>query len=76
MRNRPTAQQSDSRDQVVVKGAKGMTHQTLRGRFHLSESKAASVSQVIAATIEANMNKADEKVGGSRKYARYLPFWA
>jgi ATP-dependent DNA helicase RecG len=31
---------------------------------------------VIAAAIEAGMIKADEKVGGSRKFARYLPFWA
>jgi len=53
-----------------------MTNQTLRERFHLSESKVASVSQVIAAAIEAGMIKADEKVGGSRKFARYLPFWA
>ena len=53
-----------------------MTNQTLRERFHLPEAKVASVSQVIAAAIEAKMIKADEKVGGSRKYARYLPFWA
>jgi predicted HTH transcriptional regulator len=53
-----------------------MTNQTLRERFHLPEDKAASISQVIAATIEAKLIKPDEKVGGSRKYARYLPFWA
>jgi ATP-dependent DNA helicase RecG len=53
-----------------------MTNQTLRERFHLPESKVASVSQVIAAAIDAKMIKADEKVGGSRKFARYLPFWA
>lgn len=53
-----------------------MTNQTLRERFHLPESKVASVSQVIAAAIEAKRIKADEKVGGSRKFARYLPFWA
>jgi len=53
-----------------------MTNQTLRERFHLPESKVTSVSQVIAAAIEAGMVKADEKVGGSRKFARYLPFWA
>jgi predicted HTH transcriptional regulator len=53
-----------------------MTNQTLRQRFHLPESKSASVSQVIAATIEAGLIKPDEKVGGSKKYARYLPFWA
>jgi ATP-dependent DNA helicase RecG len=53
-----------------------MTNQSLRERFHLPESKSAIVSQIIAATIEAGQIKADEKVGGCRKYARYLPFWA
>jgi len=53
-----------------------MTNQSLRERFHLPEGKSASVSQVIAATIEAGKIKPDEKVGGSRKYARYLPYWA
>jgi predicted HTH transcriptional regulator len=53
-----------------------MTNQSLRDRFHLPEAKSASVSQVIAAAIENGVVKADEKVGGSRKYARYLPFWA
>ena len=53
-----------------------MTNQSLRERFHLPENKAAVVSQVIAVTIEAGLIKADESVGGSRKYARYLPFWA
>lgn len=53
-----------------------MTNQSLRDRFHLTESKSASVSQVINAAIEAGLIKSDEKVGSSRKYARYLPFWA
>jgi predicted HTH transcriptional regulator len=53
-----------------------MTNQSLRDRFHLPENKSAIISQIIAATIEAGMIKPDEKVGGSRKYARYLPFWA
>jgi len=53
-----------------------MTNQSLRQRFHLAEDKAAIASQVIAATIEAGLIKPDESVGGSRKYARYLPFWA
>ncbi len=53
-----------------------MTNQSLRDRFHLPESKSAIVSQVIAATIEMGLIKPDEKVGASRKYARYLPFWA
>lgn len=53
-----------------------MTNQTLRERFHLPESKSAIVSQIISATMEARLVKADEKVGASRKFARYLPFWA
>lgn len=53
-----------------------MTNQSLRERFHLPESKSAVVSQVIAATIEAGLIKPDERVGASRKFARYLPFWA
>jgi len=53
-----------------------MTNQTLRERFHLSETKVASISQVIAAAMDAKLIKLDEKAGGSRKFARYLPFWA
>jgi predicted HTH transcriptional regulator len=53
-----------------------MTNQTLRKRFNLPVSKSAIVSQIIAQTIEEKWIKPDEKVGGSRKYARYLPFWA
>ena len=53
-----------------------MTNQSLRERFHQPESKTAIISQIIAAAIEAKVVKPDEKVGGSRKYARYLPFWA
>ncbi|MFH1842870.1 MAG: DUF1016 N-terminal domain-containing protein [bacterium] len=34
------------------------------------------VSQVIAAAVESGLIKPDEKTGASRKYARYLPFWA
>ncbi len=53
-----------------------MTNESLRQRFHLPETKSATASQVIAATIEAGLIKADEATGSSRKYARYLPFWA
>jgi ATP-dependent DNA helicase RecG len=53
-----------------------MTNQSLRERFHLPENKSAITSQVIAATIEAGLIKPDERVGTSRKFARYLPFWA
>jgi predicted HTH transcriptional regulator len=53
-----------------------MTNQSLRERFGLPETKAAITSQIISATIDAELIKPDEAVGGSRKYARYVPFWA
>ena len=56
--------------------AERMTNQSLRDRFRLAEDKAAIASQIISATIDAGLIKPDESVGASRKYARYLPFWA
>jgi ATP-dependent DNA helicase RecG len=53
-----------------------MTNQSMRERFKLPEKKSAVISQIISATIEADLIKLDEQVGASRKYARYLPFWA
>ena len=53
-----------------------MTNQSLRQRFNLPESKSAIISQIISSTAETGLIKLDEKVGGSRKFARYLPFWA
>lgn len=53
-----------------------MTNQSLRERFQLSDTKAAVSSQVIAATIEQSLIKPDEAMGASRKYARYLRYWA
>ena len=53
-----------------------MTNQSLRARFRLGEDKAAIASQVITATIDARLIKVDPSVRGSRKFARYQPFWA
>ena len=35
-----------------------------------------SFSQIISATQDGGLIKADEQAGGSRKFARYVPFWA
>jgi predicted HTH transcriptional regulator len=56
--------------------SKPMTNRSLRERFGLPETKSASVSQVIAATIDEKLIKPDETAGDSRRMARYLPFWA
>jgi len=53
-----------------------MTNQSLRNRFHLPEEKSALVSQMISATMEVGWIKLDQSAGGSKKYARYIPWWA
>jgi ATP-dependent DNA helicase RecG len=53
-----------------------MSNQSLRERFGLPESKAATVSLVIGAAKEGGLIKADESETSSTRYARYLPFWA
>lgn len=53
-----------------------MSNQSLRERFNLPESRAATVSLVISATKEAGLVKPDETDSASTRYARYLPFWA
>ncbi len=56
--------------------SESMTNQSLRERFGLTEGKSAIASQIITATMEAGLIKPDDKIGASRKFARYLPFWA
>ncbi|HEY8750364.1 MAG TPA: ATP-binding protein [Tepidisphaeraceae bacterium] len=53
-----------------------MSNQSLRQRFGLPESKAATVSLVIGAAKDMGLIKADESDSNSTRYARYLPFWA
>ncbi len=53
-----------------------MTNHSLRERFGLPAGKSVIVSQVISATCSEGLIKADERVGTSKRFARYLPFWA
>ena len=53
-----------------------MTNQSLRERFKLSEDKVASVSQIIAATVESGKIKAADPTQTSTRYRSYVPFWA
>jgi ATP-dependent DNA helicase RecG len=52
-----------------------MTNESLRERFKLPKAKTSITSQIISQTIESELIK-PETTGGSRKYARYVPFWA
>jgi ATP-dependent DNA helicase RecG len=53
-----------------------MSNQSLRDRFGVAESKAATISLIIGATKEAGLIKDDDAETKSTRYARYLPFWA
>jgi predicted HTH transcriptional regulator len=53
-----------------------MGNQTLRKRFGLSDERAETVSRILRDTIDVGLIKPEDPEGGSKKYARYLPFWA
>ncbi len=53
-----------------------MSNQSLRERFKLAEDKAETASRIIRDCIDAGLIKLDNPESGSKRYARYLPFWA
>ena len=53
-----------------------MTNQSLRERFKLPESKVATASQIIAATVDAKKIKIADPTQTSTRYRNYVPFWA
>jgi ATP-dependent DNA helicase RecG len=53
-----------------------MSNKSLRERFGFDESKNVLISQVIGATKELGLIKADASTSTSTRYASYLPFWA
>ena len=53
-----------------------MTNQSLRERFKLPEGKVATVSQIIAATVDAGKIKPADPTQTSTRYRSYVPFWA
>jgi ATP-dependent DNA helicase RecG len=53
-----------------------MTNQSLRERFKLPETKADAVSRIIGETQEAGLVKLENPESTSKRYARYIPFWA
>jgi ATP-dependent DNA helicase RecG len=53
-----------------------MTNQSLRERFKQPESKTATVSQILAATVDAGKVKPADPTQASTRYRSYVPFWA
>jgi ATP-dependent DNA helicase RecG len=53
-----------------------MTNQSLRERFNLSEKKSDAVSRIIRDALERGLIKLEDPDNSSRRYAKYVPFWA
>lgn len=53
-----------------------MSNQSLRKRFGLPDERAETVSRILRDTLDAELIKPEDSAGGSKKYARYVPFWA
>ena len=53
-----------------------MTNQSMRDRFQLPDTRAETATRIIADAIEAGLVKSDDPDSRSKRYARYIPFWA
>ncbi|MGX3066619.1 RNA-binding domain-containing protein [Ursidibacter arcticus] len=53
-----------------------MTNQSLRERFKIDNHNAAIISRLIGETISENLIKNDDPEAKSKKYAKYIPYWA
>ncbi len=53
-----------------------MTNQSLRERFQIEEQNSAIASRIIKDTINDGLIKDDDPASNSRKYKKYIPFWA
>lgn len=55
---------------------KKMTNESFRGRLNISDENYSTASRIISDTIAAKYIKLDDAATSSKKYARYVPFWA
>jgi len=53
-----------------------MTNLSLRDRFKIDAHNSAIASRIISDTMKARLVKYDDPSNVSRKYAKYVPFWA
>ena len=53
-----------------------MSNQSLRERFDLSDSQADIISGIIKNAVEEGLIKLEDPESTSKRYARYVPYWA
>lgn len=56
--------------------SKKMTNQSLRERFGLNNRQSDVVSRIISMAMEEKLIKFDDPASTSRRYAKYVPYWA
>lgn len=55
---------------------RAMTNESLRKRFAIEEHNYSTASRIIAATLEEGLIRRQDPSTESKRYARYVPFWA
>lgn len=53
-----------------------MTNGTLRDRFRLSSAKSETATRIIKDTVDAGMVRLEDPESTSRRYTKYVPYWA
>ncbi len=53
-----------------------MTNQSLRKRFQIAEHNYSIASRIIRDTLQSKLIKEDDPESNSRKFVKYVPFWA
>lgn len=53
-----------------------MTNQSLRERFKLPETRTETASRIISDTVDEGLVKLDDPDNKSKRYAKYVPYWA
>lgn len=53
-----------------------MTNQSLRERFKIEDQNAATASRIIKDALEEGVIKLEDPENKSRKYTKYIPYWA
>ena len=53
-----------------------MTNQTFRNRLGFEEHNSAVASRIIKDALDAKLIKKDNPENQSRKYRKYIPWWA
>ena len=53
-----------------------MTNQTFRDRLGIEEHNSAVASRIIKDALDAKLIKEDNPENQSRKYRKYIPWWA